>query len=263
MTPFWVGIASLVMFLGVAIGAFAAHGLRDVLSDPMKAIFETGVRYQFIHGLALFIVVAWLSARSPSLLITAAGWCFVGGTLDFFRKPLHSELDRRQSLGRRHSRWGIGLSRGVAPTRIMGLSGLNSCPSSPYNYIHVFSSIFSPMIKERFRLCLKNVDATVLHPYLLKIYDPKGRMIVAEGRLLNVSTIGGMMESPKPFKAQERRSACTWCRQAKQPSNSSEKSSGPAKAIPFLPMECASAAETLRPQTSRTEARQLQSHKLI
>jgi len=34
----------------------------------------------------------------------------------------------------------------------------------------------------------------------LEIYDPKGRMVVGEGRFLNLSTIGGLMESPKPLK---------------------------------------------------------------
>jgi len=35
----------------------------------------------------------------------------------------------------------------------------------------------------------------------LDIYDPRGRMVVGEGRFLNLSTIGGLMESPKPMKA--------------------------------------------------------------
>ncbi len=70
------------MFVGVAVGAFGAHGLKDVLSEPMKAVFETGVRYQMIHGLALF-VVAWLSERFPSSLISAAGWCFLSGIILF------------------------------------------------------------------------------------------------------------------------------------------------------------------------------------
>jgi hypothetical protein len=34
----------------------------------------------------------------------------------------------------------------------------------------------------------------------LEIYDPRGRMVVAEGRFVNLSTQGGMMQSPKPFK---------------------------------------------------------------
>ena len=70
------------MFLGVALGAFAAHGLKDVLSDPMKAVFDTAVRYQFIHGLALFIV-AWLSSNSPSTFVTAAGYTFLAGIVIF------------------------------------------------------------------------------------------------------------------------------------------------------------------------------------
>ena len=70
------------MFLGVALGAFGAHGLKDVLSDPMKVVFETGVRYQMIHGLALF-VVAWLSSRGLSQAVTIAGWCFLAGIVVF------------------------------------------------------------------------------------------------------------------------------------------------------------------------------------
>jgi uncharacterized membrane protein YgdD (TMEM256/DUF423 family) len=70
------------MFLGVALGAFGAHGLKDILSDPMKAVFETGVRYQMIHGLALFIV-AWLSSRTPSSAVSMAGWCFLAGIIVF------------------------------------------------------------------------------------------------------------------------------------------------------------------------------------
>ncbi len=70
------------MFLGVLLGAFGAHGLKDILSDPMKAVFETGVRYQMVHGLALF-VVAWLASRSSSHIVNAAGWCFLAGILLF------------------------------------------------------------------------------------------------------------------------------------------------------------------------------------
>ena len=70
------------MFLGVAAGAFGAHGLKKLLSADMMAIFETGVRYQLIHGLAL-MAVAWLSDRSPSKSISAAGFCFLAGTLVF------------------------------------------------------------------------------------------------------------------------------------------------------------------------------------
>src|SRR5689334_14756754 len=82
MVLFWVRCASMVMFLGVALGAFGAHGLKDILSEPMKAVFETAVRYQMIHGLALF-VVAWLSSRSASPALTAAGISFLVGVILF------------------------------------------------------------------------------------------------------------------------------------------------------------------------------------
>ena len=42
--------------MGVALGAFGAHGLRDRLSPEMLAVFETGVRYQMYHALALLAI---------------------------------------------------------------------------------------------------------------------------------------------------------------------------------------------------------------
>ena len=50
------------------------------------------------------------------------------------------------------------------------------------------------MIKER-RQALRTPSAVPL-----EIYDPKGRMVVGEGRFLNLSETGGLMESPKPLK---------------------------------------------------------------
>jgi uncharacterized membrane protein YgdD (TMEM256/DUF423 family) len=78
----WIRCAAFVLFLGVALGAFGAHALKNVLSEPMKAVFETGVRYQMIHGLALF-AVAWLSSQTSSSAVPIAGWCFVAGIILF------------------------------------------------------------------------------------------------------------------------------------------------------------------------------------
>ena len=41
-----------------AFGAFGAHGLRGRLSPEMLAVFETGVRYQMYHALALLLMAA-------------------------------------------------------------------------------------------------------------------------------------------------------------------------------------------------------------
>lgn len=69
-------------FLGVALGAFAAHALKARLAPELLATFETGVRYQLIHALAL-LAVAWAHPRWPGRVLTVGGWLFVAGTLLF------------------------------------------------------------------------------------------------------------------------------------------------------------------------------------
>ena len=77
MTPeFWIRSGAVLMFFAVALGAFAAHGLKSRLTPEMLAVFETGVRYHVYHALALLALGA---ARGPD----KAGWCFVGGTAVF------------------------------------------------------------------------------------------------------------------------------------------------------------------------------------
>ena len=75
-------LGSASAFLGVALGAFAAHGLKGRLAPESLAIFEVGVRYQMYHALAL-LAVAWAATRWPGAPVTAAGWLFVAGTLIF------------------------------------------------------------------------------------------------------------------------------------------------------------------------------------
>jgi uncharacterized membrane protein YgdD (TMEM256/DUF423 family) len=69
-------------FVGVAAGAFGAHGLKARLTPELLAVFDTGARYQMIHALAL-LAVAWAISRWPGRAAVASGWCFVAGTLIF------------------------------------------------------------------------------------------------------------------------------------------------------------------------------------
>ena len=78
----FTGLGAVSGFIGVAAGAFAAHGLRQRLSGEMLAIFETGARYQMYHALGL-IAVAWAASRWGGALPVWAGWCFVAGTVLF------------------------------------------------------------------------------------------------------------------------------------------------------------------------------------
>ena len=68
--------------LGVALGAFAAHGLRSTLSSADLATFETGVRYQMYHAFAL-LAVAGAVARWEASTAVAAGWLFTAGIVLF------------------------------------------------------------------------------------------------------------------------------------------------------------------------------------
>jgi uncharacterized membrane protein YgdD (TMEM256/DUF423 family) len=78
---FW-GIGALFAFIGVAAGAFGAHGLKSRISAEMLSVFEVGVRYQMYHAFALF-AAAFLHAKWPSLIVTIGGWCFIIGTILF------------------------------------------------------------------------------------------------------------------------------------------------------------------------------------
>jgi uncharacterized membrane protein YgdD (TMEM256/DUF423 family) len=69
-------------FVGVALGAFGAHGLRGRLSPEMLAVFETGVRYHLYHALAL-LLTAVAAGRVDSRAVVAAGWLFVAGIVLF------------------------------------------------------------------------------------------------------------------------------------------------------------------------------------
>ena len=82
MGRWWLLIASIAGFLGVAGGAFGAHGLRGRISDARLANFETGTRYLLVHAVAL-LVVGVLSSRQGAPPLTAVGWCFSVGMLIF------------------------------------------------------------------------------------------------------------------------------------------------------------------------------------
>ncbi len=75
------GIAgSLSLFLSVALGAFGAHALRDQLSDRMREVFETAVRYQLIHSITI-IIAGILADRG--VFFEYAGWLYIAGIILF------------------------------------------------------------------------------------------------------------------------------------------------------------------------------------
>ncbi|MFN2289782.1 MAG: DUF423 domain-containing protein [Anaerolineae bacterium] len=83
MDRLFFALGSLLGGLGVALGAFGSHMLRGRLPADLLGYFETGVRYQMYHALAL-LAVAWAVGRwVGSPLPAIAGWAFVAGILLF------------------------------------------------------------------------------------------------------------------------------------------------------------------------------------
>lgn len=68
--------------LAVAGGAFGAHMLKPVLDASMLGVFETAVRYQMYHALALCLV-GYLDERDSTLRLRAVGWLFLTGIVLF------------------------------------------------------------------------------------------------------------------------------------------------------------------------------------
>jgi uncharacterized membrane protein YgdD (TMEM256/DUF423 family) len=66
----------------VALGAFGSHALKTSLTPELLAVFETGVRYQMYHVVAL-LAAAWGLARWQHRLFAVAGGLFLAGILIF------------------------------------------------------------------------------------------------------------------------------------------------------------------------------------
>jgi len=103
--------AAAAGFLAVALGAFGAHSLKNLLAQNGTAtIWETAVFYHFVHALMLFIL-----ANRKRVVVFPRGNCdffrlalFAGGYEralarrgDAHRRP---EFSRRLGLAARHSR---------------------------------------------------------------------------------------------------------------------------------------------------------------
>ncbi|MGY0391538.1 DUF423 domain-containing protein [Bizionia sp. KMM 8389] len=51
-----ISLGAILGLLAVVLGAFGAHGLKELVSAEQVATFETGVRYQMYHALFLLVV---------------------------------------------------------------------------------------------------------------------------------------------------------------------------------------------------------------
>ncbi|MBI4051196.1 MAG: DUF423 domain-containing protein [Elusimicrobia bacterium] len=82
MDKVFVLMGALLGFIGVALGAFGAHFLKDRLSSDMLAVFDVGTKYQLVHALAL-LATAWAATQYPHQFVRLSGWLFLAGTVIF------------------------------------------------------------------------------------------------------------------------------------------------------------------------------------
>ena len=73
--------ASILGLLAVIAGAFAAHGLRPLLTPQQLEVWHTGVQYQFYHVFALLFLSTF--GRFRNNLVTIAYYLFTLGIIFF------------------------------------------------------------------------------------------------------------------------------------------------------------------------------------
>ena len=83
----WLRVGGVLMALGVAAGAFGAHGLRERVSPEMLAVWKTGANYHMLHAMALVLLGAGLQDKISQPQI--CGWLFTIGIL-FFAGSLYA-----------------------------------------------------------------------------------------------------------------------------------------------------------------------------
>src|SRR5262245_40316466 len=94
-------LAGVLGFLGVALGAFGAHGLKKRLASvpdgaDRAAWWQTGAQYHLIHALAVGLA-GGVPGRAPG--VTIAGWLFAGGIALFSGSLYAMTLTGERALG--------------------------------------------------------------------------------------------------------------------------------------------------------------------
>ncbi len=73
--------ASFLMAITIALGAFGAHGLKNMIDSAALNTFETGIRYQIYHSLAIFVL--GLASGIPHKVKRIVFWLFIIGIFFF------------------------------------------------------------------------------------------------------------------------------------------------------------------------------------
>ena len=76
-------IASFMMALAIAFGAFGAHALKNILDEYFLKIYNTGVQYHFYNTLGLFAAIFIYALKPTSKKILISLWLIIIGMIIF------------------------------------------------------------------------------------------------------------------------------------------------------------------------------------
>jgi uncharacterized membrane protein YgdD (TMEM256/DUF423 family) len=79
----FIALGAFTALLGVAIGAFGAHGLRESIGPERMAWYQTGVQYHMYHALGLLGIGAVAAQVRRARALRLAGGFLVAGILLF------------------------------------------------------------------------------------------------------------------------------------------------------------------------------------
>jgi len=75
-------IGSISGMLAVALGAFGAHALKEIINADMLTVYKTASQYHYYHTFAILVVAILLNFKESKVL-NWSGYLFVAGTLLF------------------------------------------------------------------------------------------------------------------------------------------------------------------------------------
>jgi uncharacterized membrane protein YgdD (TMEM256/DUF423 family) len=95
----FIQLGAVMMAFSVALGAFGAHALKDILVDSnMSEVYQTANKYQFYHSLGLF-VVAFVAYLKESKIVNLAGNIMLISTITFSGSLYVMTLSGIKALG--------------------------------------------------------------------------------------------------------------------------------------------------------------------
>lgn len=126
MNAVLLGVAAVLGFFAVALGAFGAHGLRRWLATKpdgaqREAWWTTGAHYHLAHAIAAAFAAS-IAARAPAA-IAVAGWAFVAGIALFSGSLYAMTLSGVRKLGAVTPLGGLAFLVGWAALAVAAIVG--------------------------------------------------------------------------------------------------------------------------------------------